>query len=54
MNQRFPHTCAVCGWHWVSAIEHPQTCPNPDCRSKRWDGREKKKRGPKIIKKPAE
>ncbi len=32
--------CAKCGWEWVKrrGRPEPQTCPNPECRTKLWKG----------------
>src|SRR5882724_2419248 len=33
------YECQVCKWAWVPRIKAkaPRRCPNPDCRSRRWD-----------------
>jgi hypothetical protein len=45
--------CDVCKYTWASiASRLPDACANPDCRSREWNGKKKKRRPapkPKIV-----
>ena len=30
-------TCLKCGWVWTPRKDDPRMCPNPKCRTLRWD-----------------
>jgi hypothetical protein len=29
--------CLKCGYKWIPRVSDPRMCPNPDCRTMRWD-----------------
>jgi len=34
----FPeYECTKCGWIWMPRTREPLSCPNPKCRSLRWN-----------------
>jgi len=42
-------TCDVCGHSWKSFCTQPPTwCPNPECRSREWNGKKYRKHGSEI------
>lgn len=30
-------TCQKCGYKWTPRVSDPRMCPNPECRTMRWD-----------------
>lgn len=43
-------TCLKCGYKWIPRVSDPRMCPNPDCRTMRWDlPRKDKSNGGKEV-----
>jgi hypothetical protein len=47
------YKCDACTWDWISiAKKKPDCCPNPDCRSREWNGKKRRVRAKIVLPKP--